>query len=531
MSQQLSIAKSGHTISLFSKMANRHGLIAGATGTGKTVSLQVIVEQLSSIGVPTFVSDVKGDFSGISQVGGTHPKVLERVKALKLEKDYKPASYPVTFWDVFGEKGHQVRATVSDMGPLLLSRLLNLNETQEGVLSIVFRIADDNGLLLLDLKDLRSMLTFVSENASKFTARYGNVSGASVGAIQRGLLMLEDQGADRFFGEPMLSVFDFIRTDSEGRGFVNVLASDKLMGYPKAYATFLLWLLSELYENLPEVGDLDKPKLVFFFDEAHLLFKDIPQALQDKVEQVIRLIRSKGVGIFFITQNPLDVPEIVLGQLGNRIQHALRAFTPLDQKAVKSAAQTFRENPKVDVEKVITELGVGEALVSFLDEKGIPAPVERALIYPPTAQVGAITDDQRRQVTNSSLLYGRYEKAVDRESAFELLAKRTQANLNIIGTDFGDFEGANGKSMDTHSVSTNGSGSYETKETSGSRSSYRSGPPTAEDPGEAPTKKPVGRPRDSLFDAFLKSTVRSVGTRLAGQIVRGILGSILSSKK
>jgi DNA helicase HerA-like ATPase len=418
------LAKSDKSIYLVPKMANRHGLIAGATGTGKTVSLQVMAETFSSMGVPVFVTDIKGDFSGVSKQGTDNPKIAERIKTLGI-KDYSNTSFPVCFWDIYGEQGHPLRTTISEMGPLLLSRLLNLNDVQSGVLSLVFKIADDNGLLLLDMKDLRKMVEFAGENSAKFTTEYGNISQASIGAIQRNLLALEQEGAEKFFGEPALDIMDFIQTD-KGKGIINILAADKLMMSPRTYSTFLLWLLSELFEQLPEAGDLDKQKLVFFFDEAHLLFNEAPKALLEKIEQVVRLIRSKGVGIYFVTQNPLDVPETVLGQLGNRIQHALRAFTPKDQKAVKSAAETFRANPKFKVEDAITELGVGEALVSFLDEKGIPSMVERAFIVPPQAQIGPVTADERQKLMQNSLVKGVYDKLVDRESAFEILQSRMQ---------------------------------------------------------------------------------------------------------
>lgn len=420
------IAKSEKEICIVPKMANRHGLIAGATGTGKTVSLQVMAETFSSMGVPVFVTDIKGDLSGISKIGVDNPKIAERVKQLGLGS-YSHQQFPVCFWDVYGEEGHPLRTTVSEMGPLLLSRLLNLNDIQSGVLSLVFKIADSNGLLLLDMKDLRKMVEFVGANRDKFNDEFGNISPASIGAIQRGLVVLEEEGADKFFGEPALDILDFIQTDSRGKGIINILTADKLMMSPRTYSTFLLWLLSELFEELPEAGDLDKPKLVFFFDEAHLLFNEAPKVLLEKIEQVVRLVRSKGVGIYFITQNPLDVPETVLGQLGNRIQHALRAFTPRDQKAVKAAAETFRTNPKLDVEKEITELGVGEALVSFLDEKGVPSIVERAMILPPQAQIGPITPDERSQLIKGSLVYGAYDKLVDRESAFEILQKKLES--------------------------------------------------------------------------------------------------------
>ncbi len=418
------IAKGIHELELDPRMANRHGLIAGATGTGKTVTLHVMAERFSEAGVPVFLTDIKGDLAGLSQRGIRNSKIDERVSTLKL-KEFTLKEYPVVFWDVFGQLGHPLRSTVSEMGPVLLARLLNLNDTQSAVLSLAFRVADDQKLLLLDLKDLRSLVQFVSEHASELQAQYGNVSAASVGAIQRGLLELETEGATSFFGEPAISLDDFIQTGPDGRGVVNILAAEKLFQSPKLYATFLLWLLSELFENLPEVGDPDKPKMVFFFDEAHLLFKDMPNALQDKIEQVVRLIRSKGVGVYFVTQNPLDIPAPVLGQLGNRVQHALRAFTPQDQKAVRAAADTFRANPGVDTFKTITELEVGEALVSFLDEKGTPAPVERAFICPPQSLIGAIPPPARQAVIQSSTLYGHYEKAVDRESAYETLQART----------------------------------------------------------------------------------------------------------
>lgn len=420
MAEPLYIAKSEHEIFLYPRMANRHGLVAGATGTGKTVTLQTMAENFSRAGVPVFVADIKGDVSGISQPAGSNPKVQARIEQLGLT-DWAARGNSVVFWDVYGEQGHPVRTTVSEMGPLLLARLLNLNDTQSGVLSIIFKIADDKGLLLLDLKDLRSMAKHVGDNAAEYKTEYGNVSPASIGAIQRGLLTLQEQGADDFFGEPALNLDDLVQTDADGRGVINVLAADKLIQNPKVYATMLLWMLAELFETLPEVGDLEKPKLVFFFDEAHLLFSDAPDALQDKIEQVVRLIRSKGVGVFFVTQNPLDVPDKVLGQLGNRVQHALRAFTPRDQKAVKVAAQTFRQNPNLDLETIITELGVGEALVSFLDEKGTPGITERAFILPPRSQIGAITPEQRGEILKNSIIAGVYEQAVDRESAYEIL--------------------------------------------------------------------------------------------------------------
>ena len=432
MAEPILVAQSKEPIFLLPKMANRHGLIAGATGTGKTVTLQTLAENFSARGVAVFMADVKGDLAGLSQPGANNPKVVERAKELKID-NFTGEACPVVFWDVFGEQGHPVRATVSEMGPLLLGRLLDLNDTQAGVLNMVFKIADDNGLLLLDLKDLRAMLQYVADNADQFKTQYGNISAASAGTIQRNLLALESQGADKFFGEPALNLEDLIQTQN-GRGVVNILAADKLMQKsPKVYATFLLWMLSELFENLPEIGDPEKPKLVFFFDEAHLLFTDIEPAVEQKIEQMVRLIRSKGVGVYFVSQNPLDIPEVVLGQLGNRVQHALRAFTPRDQKAVKAAAETFRQNPKLKTETVLTELAVGEALVSMLDENGSPEVVERAKIVPPRSQVGAITPEQRKQIINSSVLAGHYEKAIDRESAYEKLQARAGEKTQSAG--------------------------------------------------------------------------------------------------
>ncbi len=405
------------------KLANRHGLVTGATGTGKTVTLQVMAEGFSRAGVPVFAADIKGDLSGIAAVGNGNEAFVKRAKEMNIP--YEPDEFPVMFWDLFGEQGHPVRATVSEMGPLLLSRLMDLNEVQEGVLNIAFRVADEQGLLLMDLKDLRAILGFVSDNAKDLTKLYGNVSKTSIGAIQRQLLVLENQGGTAFFGEPALALKDFMRTTRDGRGYINMLAADKLMENPRLYATFLLWLLSELFEEMPEVGDLDKPKLVFFFDEAHLLFDDAPKALLDNIERVVRLIRSKGVGVYFVTQNPLDVPDKVLAQLGNRVQHALRAFTPRDQKAVRAAAETFRANPDLDTEEVITQLGKGEALVSFLEGNGTPSMVERCLIRPPCARVGPITPEERQAVIAKSPAKGKYDQAMDAESAFEMLQKRT----------------------------------------------------------------------------------------------------------
>ena len=412
-------------ISICGKMANRHGLIAGATGTGKTVTLQVLAETFSQAGVPCFMADMKGDLSGISQTGAMSGFIEKRCAEFGITSP-EFGSCPVRFFDVFGEQGHPMRTTVSNMGPQLLSRLLQLNETQEGILNIVFRIADDKGLLLIDMKDLRSMLNYVAENAKMYTATYGNITAQSVGAIQRALLTLENQGADKFFAEPSFDIYDLLQCE-QGKGVMNVLAADKLMLQPKLYSTFLLWLLSELYAQLPEVGDMDLPKLVFFFDEAHMLFDETSKALVDKIEQVVRLIRSKGVGVYFVTQSPTDIPEEILGQLGNRVQHALRAFTPKDQKAVKTAAETFRENPAFKTADAIMELGTGEALVSFLDEKGAPSMVERAKILFPLSQIGAVTEGQRGQIINQSRLYGKYDKVVDRESAFEVLLAETEA--------------------------------------------------------------------------------------------------------
>jgi DNA double-strand break repair helicase HerA and related ATPase len=406
-------------------LANRHGLVAGATGTGKTVTLQVLAEGLSRAGVSVFAADVKGDLSGISEVGEAKEAFVARAKSLGF--DYEPDQFPVVFWDLFGEQGHPIRATISEVGPLLLARLMDLNDVQEGVLNICFRVADEQGLLILDLKDLRAMLTYISDHAAELTVQYGNVSKQTIGTIQRQLLVLENQGGNKFFGEPALALKDFIRTDRDGRGFVNILAADKLMESPRLYATFLLWLLSELFEELPEVGDLPKPKLCFFFDEAHLLFTDAPKPLLDKIEQVVRLIRSKGVGVYFVTQNPLDVPDKVLTQLGNRVQHALRAFTPRDQKAVKAAAETFRPNPKLDTAKVIMELGKGEALVSFLEGNGTPSMVDRCMVRPPCGRVGPITPEERKALMAQSPVKGKYDQAIDTESAYEVLRKRVQA--------------------------------------------------------------------------------------------------------
>jgi len=487
----LLIAKSDKDLFLVPKMSNRHGLVAGATGTGKTITLQTLAETFSSIGVPVVMADVKGDLSGIAKAGGDNPKVAARVEELKLE-GHTPFGFPVCFWDIFGEQGHPLRTTISEMGPLLLSRLLNLNDVQSGVLTLVFKIADDNGLLLLDLKDLRKMLEFVGEHHDEFTNEYGNVSSASIGSIQRGLLTLEEQGADKFFAEPALDIMDFIQTDGKGKGVLNIIAADKLMLSPGLYSTFLLWLLSELFEQLPEAGDLDKPKLVFFFDEAHLLFNEAPKVLLEKIEQVVRLVRSKGVGIYFVTQNPIDIPETVLGQLGNRVQHALRAYTPRDQKAVKSAAETFRPNPAFKVEEAITELGVGEALVSFLDEKGVPGIVERAKIVPPQSQIGPILPDERNRVIRASVVYGVYEKLIDRESAYEVLEKRFAK------------EDAEKKEQEEQL--------QEIKEEKLKRAA----------------KGPAGGMMGDLAKTMGRTITRQVGSELGRTLVRGLLGSLLA---
>lgn len=495
MSEPILIAKHQDVSSfLLPKMANRHGLIAGATGTGKTVTLQTLAEGFSKLGVPVFMADVKGDLSGMSQAGGGNPKIEARVQQQGLP-NFSYTSCPVTFWDVFGQKGHPVRTTIAEMGPLLFARLLNLNEVQGGVLNAIFKIADDKGWLLLDLKDLRAMMQHASEHATEYQAEYGNISAASVGAVQRALIQLETEGADQLFGEPALSLDDFMQSDSKGRGVINILASDKLFNSPRIYATLLLWLLSELFEKLPEAGDLDKPKLVFFFDEAHLLFNDAPQALLEKIEQVVRLIRSKGVGVYFVSQNPLDIPDVVLGQLGNRVQHALRAFTPRDQKAVKSAADTFRSNPKVNVATAITELGVGEALVSCLDEKGIPTPVERTFICPPGSRIGPATDGERAEAIRTSIVAGYYEKQVDRESAYEILKARTNeataekadAAKAEEGFDWGGMFGGGSK-----------------------KSTSRS---------------------DGVFEAAAKSAARVIGSEVGRQVIRGILGSLLKGRR
>lgn len=499
MSSPLLIARTTeHPLYLLPGMANRHGLITGATGTGKTVTLQKMAESFSEIGVPVFMADVKGDLTGVAKEGLASEKLMERLNKIGVT-NWQPHGNPVVLWDIFGDKGHPVRATVSDLGPLLLARLLNLNDIQTGVLNIIFRIADDQGLLLLDFKDLRAITQYVGDNAKSFQNQYGNISGASVGAIQRGLLTLEQQGAEHFFGEPMLDIRDWMRTDSSGKGIINILSAEKLYQMPKLYAASLLWMLSELYEQLPEAGDLEKPKLVFFFDEAHLLFSDAPQVLLDKIEQVIRLIRSKAVGVYFVSQNPSDIPDKVLGQLGNRVQHALRAFTPKDQKAVKTAAQTLRANPAFNTEQAIQELGTGEALVSFLDEKGSPSVVQRAMVIAPCSRMGPVTDDERNGLINNSPLYGKYEDAVDRESAFEKLQQGVQATTEAQnappakGEAAGVDDGILGGLKDILFGSTG----------------------------------PRGGRRDGVVQTMAKSATRQI----TNQIVRGMLGSLLGGRK
>ena len=491
-------------------LGNRHGLVTGATGTGKTVTLQKLAEGFSNAGTAVFAADVKGDLSGISQPGDSKPALLKRAQDLGLT--YTPDRFPVVFWDLFGEQGHPVRATIAEMGPLLTARLLELNDTQEGVLNIVFRVADENGLALLDLKDLRATLQFVSEHASELTTKYGNVASATVGAIQRQLLVLENQGADKFFGEPALDISDFIRTDRDGRGIINVLAADKLMRSPKLYATFLLWMLSQLFELLPEVGDPDKPKLVFFFDEAHLLFDSAPKALMTAIEQVVRLIRSKGVGVYFVTQNPLDVPEIILGQLGNRAQHALRAFTPRDQKAVKAAADTFRKNPAFDTAEVITQLGVGEALLSMLDPKGSPNMVERSLIAPPSGRVGPVTPQERQGTLDASPYKGKYDTSIDRESAFEILQKRSGGALATGGPAGAPPAGAAPQEASA------GGGSL--GEIGGMLGSVLGGGAAA---GGKRQRMSTG---EMIVRSAAQSAARSVGTQITRAILRGVLGGI-----
>ncbi|MGB4115796.1 MAG: helicase HerA-like C-terminal domain-containing protein [Polaromonas sp.] len=503
MAEPILIAKNSATVcELLPALANRHGLITGATGTGKTVTLQTLAENFSKIGVPVFMADVKGDLTGISQAGKMGDKMAGILKERGIDLP-TPAACPATLWDVFGEQGHPVRATISDMGPLLLGRMLNLNETQAGVLNLVFKIADDNGMLLLDLKDLRAMLQYVGDNASEFTTKYGNVSAASVGAIQRGLLQIESQGGDKFFGEPMLNISDFMQT-TDGKGVINILAADKLMNSPRLYATFLLWMLSELFEQLPEVGDLEQPKLVFFFDEAHLLFNEAPKVLVERIELVVRLVRSKGVGVYFVTQNPLDIPDSVLAQLGNRVQHALRAFTPRDQKAVKATAQTMRQKPGLDIETAITELAVGEALVSLLDAKGRPSVTERVYVLPPGSQIGPITPEQRSALLQNSLVAGVYEKTIDRESAHEMLQARAQAGADAAQNLPGG--GAAGQ---------NDSGGI-----MGGLKDVLFG-----------TTGPRGGVHDGLAQSMAKSAVRTMGSTVGREIIRGVLGSLFGGRR
>ena len=504
MADPLLVAQNSSTqCALLPALANRHGLITGATGTGKTVTLQTLAESFSRIGVPVFMADVKGDLTGISQAGTLGEKMAGILKERGIQAP-EPLACPTTLWDVFGEQGHPVRATVSDMGPLLLGRMLNLNETQAGVLNLVFKIADDNGLLLLDLKDLRAMLQYVGDNAKDFTTKYGNVSAASVGAIQRGLMQIETQGGDKFFGEPMLNISDFMQTDSAGHGVVNILAADKLMHSPRLYATFLLWMLSELFEQLPEIGDPDQPKLVFFFDEAHLLFTDAPKALVERIELVVRLVRSKGVGVYFVTQNPLDIPDSVLAQLGNRVQHALRAYTPRDQKAVKATAQTMRQNPGLDIETAITELAVGEALVSFLDSKGRPSVTERVYVLPPGSQIGPISLPQREQLLQDSLVAGVYEKEVDRVSAHEMLLQRAGAAASPAAT------AANGGAAGESALG----GML------GGLNDVLFG-----------TTGPRGAKHDGLAQSMARSAVRTMGSTVGREIIRGVLGSLFGGRK
>ncbi len=511
MAEPMLIAKNAETqCQLLPQLANRHGLITGATGTGKTVTLQTLAEQFSRIGVPVFMADVKGDLTGISQPGSFGEKISAVLRERGIDLP-DPQACPTTLWDVFGEQGHPVRATISDMGPLLLSRMLNLNDTQSGVLNLVFKIADDNGLLLLDMKDLRAMLQHIGDNARQFTTEYGNISAASIGAIQRGLMQVEQQGGDRFFGEPMLDIQDFMQT-VDGKGMINILAADKLLNAPRLYGTFLLWMLSELFETLPEIGDPDKPKLVFFFDEAHLLFNDAPKVLVERIELVVRLVRSKGVGVYFVTQNPLDIPDSVLGQLGNRIQHALRAFTPRDQRAVKATAQTMRPKAGLDIEAAITELAVGEALVSLLDAKGRPTETERAYVYPPGSQIGPISDAQRQALIGQSLVAGVYEKVVDRESAYEILRQHAQARAG-----------------------------EQTPSASAPNTPRVPGAPPADAAATASGNKlnevlfgrtgPRGGQYDGLVQTMAKTAARSVASGLGRQIVRGVLGGLMGGKR
>lgn len=513
------VGKGDVPVNLLPSRANRHGLIAGATGTGKTVTLQVLAESFSQLGVPVFLADVKGDLAGISQPGGGKPKLEERAQELGIDLKYEGS--PVVFWDLFGEQGHPIRTTISEMGPLLLSRLLDLNETQEGVLNVAFRVADDQGLLLLDLKDLRSMLTFLADNAKQIQAEYGNVAGATVGAVQRQLLTLEEQGGDKFFGEPALELKDLMRTAQNGRGYVNILAADKLMQSPKLYGTFLLWLLAELFEELPEVGDPEKPKLVFIFDEAHLLFNDAPKALVEKVEQVVRLIRSKGVGVYFVTQNPIDVPETVLGQLGNRFQHALRAFTPREQKAVKAASETFRPNPNFKVEEAILNLGVGVALASVLDEKGAPTVTEITKIRPPASQLGPIDADQRAAIIAGSPVAHVYDVLRDRESAYEILSAKARAIQAEQEAE--EREKAEAKAEAAAEKAAEAEAKRQERERREIERQYRS-----ETYGRrAPTRRSTAQ---SPIEKMVNSTVRTMGSQLGREIVRGVLGNLFKKR-
>ncbi|MES2787171.1 MAG: helicase HerA-like domain-containing protein [Pseudomonadota bacterium] len=511
MANPLLIAKNREThCELLPALANRHGLITGATGTGKTVSLQTLAENFSKIGVPVFMADVKGDLTGISQTGTIGEKLAGIIKERGLPTP-EPFAAPVTLWDVFGENGHPVRATVSDMGPLLLGRMLGLNETQAGVINLVFKIADDNGLLLLDLKDLRSMLQYVGDNAGEFRTSYGNISAASIGIIQRGLLQIESQGGENFFGEPMLDIQDFLQTDEKGRGVVNILTADRLMNSPRLYATFLLWMLSELFEQLPEIGDPDKPKLVFFFDEAHLLFDEAPKVLIERIELVVRLVRSKGVGVYFVTQNPLDIPDSVLAQLGNRVQHALRAYTPRDQKAVKATAQTMRQKPGLDIETAITELAVGEGLLSFLDSKGRPSVTERAYVLPPGSQIGPITPEQRKALIANSIVAGVYEKTVDRESAHEKLQARAATAT------------ASGTPAMPAGAGAGGAGGAAAPAGGGLLDGLKD--------AVFGSVGPRGGVREGLAQSMAKSAVRSIGSAVGREIMRGVLGGILGTKR
>ncbi|MFZ6750313.1 helicase HerA-like C-terminal domain-containing protein [Undibacterium sp. Ren11W] len=542
MSKPLYIAKSvaknqTSELNLLSDWANRHGCITGATGTGKTVTLQVMAQAFSDIGVPVFMADVKGDLSGMAGAGQMSTKMQQRLDQLELPVPQWQAC-PVTFWDVFGQQGHPVRATISDLGPLLLGRMLNLNETQAGVMQLAFKIADDHGLLLLDTKDLRAMLQHLGENASEYQTEYGNISAASIGAIQRGLLAVSEQGGDQFFGEPMLNLDDMLQTDANGKGVVNILAADKLLQSPRLYSTFLLWMLSELYEHLPEVGDLDQPKMVFFFDEAHLLFDEAPKVLLQKIEQVVRLIRSKGVGIYFVTQNPLDIPDTVLGQLGNRVQHALRAYTPRDQKAVQAAAATFRPNPELDTAQVIGELAVGEALISFLDEKGRPNIVQRGFVLPPASQIGPLTAEQRQSIIANSMVAGIYEKAVDRVSAYEKLKGR------VAGTAADSRATTPGTTGSLSDGWGNSGGAPARDSANPAAGQPRTLPtPTASNPEQGGIGDAFNsmfgnlfggddsvRRKDNVAETMLKSAVRTMGSQVGREIIRGVLGSILKKR-